>query len=107
MLNELAKECYEIATSKGWHDTPVAFGDALMNIHAEISEAWECYRKGMRLEVVYDDNGKPEGIPVEIADVFIRLLDTCHMCSIDIDAAVRMKMEHNKTRDYRHGGKIV
>jgi NTP pyrophosphatase (non-canonical NTP hydrolase) len=111
MLNELAKEIYDTACEKGWHDKPVAFGDAIANIHGELSEAFEEYRKGKGLSETYlsfdDPNGKPEGIPSEFADVIIRVLDNCHMYGIDIDLAISMKMQYNKTRPYKHGGKIV
>lgn len=51
------------------------------------------------------NNGKPEGIPIELADVIIRVLDYCGYAGIDIDAAISQKHEYNKTRPYRHGGK--
>ena len=51
------------------------------------------------------DNGKPEGIPIELADVIIRVLDYCGYAGIDIDAAISQKHEYNRTRPYRHGGK--
>ncbi|MDR0905796.1 MAG: hypothetical protein LBN00_06445 [Oscillospiraceae bacterium] len=50
---------------------------------------------------------KPEGVAVELADCLIRILDTCAAEGIDIDEVVRLKMEYNKSRPYRHGGKIV
>ena len=50
---------------------------------------------------------KPEGIAVELADCIIRILDYCAHAEIDIDEILRTKHEYNKTRPYRHGGKIV
>lgn len=49
--------------------------------------------------------GKPEGIPIELADAIIRILDYCGYAGIDIDAAISQKHEYNKSRPYRHGGK--
>lgn len=46
-------------------------------IHCELSEAVEEYRNGHGLtEIYYNDDGKPEGVPVELADAVIRTLDT-------------------------------
>lgn len=56
-------------------------------------------------EIYFSDNGKPEGIPTELADVIIRVLDYCGYAGIDIDAAISQKHEYNKSRPYRHGGK--
>lgn len=39
----------------------------------------------------------------EIADTFIRLLDICGTCKIDIDKAIADKMEYNEGRPIRHG----
>ena len=50
--------------------------------------------------------GKPEGIPIELADAIIRICDTCGQYGIDLDRAIRLKMEYNKTRPYKHGKKI-
>ena len=56
-------------------------------------------------EVYAGSGGKPEGIPIELADVIIRILDYCGYAGIDIEAAIRQKHEYNKSRPYRHGGK--
>jgi NTP pyrophosphatase (non-canonical NTP hydrolase) len=48
---------------------------------------------------------KPEGIPSELADILIRVLDVCGFHQIDIAGAVADKMAYNETRAYRHGGK--
>lgn len=58
--------------------------------------------KGIR--TIYGMTGA-ESIPIELADVIIRVLDYCGYAGIDIDAAISQKHEYNKTRPYRHGGK--
>jgi hypothetical protein len=50
---------------------------------------------------------KPEGIAVELADCIIRILDWCGREGIDIDAIIRQKHEYNKSRPFRHGGKLL
>lgn len=54
---------------------------------------------------LYDN--KPEGIAVELADCIIRILDYCGKEGIDIEKILRIKHEYNKTRPYKHGGKIM
>lgn len=49
---------------------------------------------------------KPEGIPSELADIIIRVLDICGHLDIDIANALADKMAYNETRPYRHGGKL-
>ncbi len=46
---------------------------------------------------------KPEGVPSELADIIIRVLDACAAWEIDIDAAVRAKVVYNATREQLHG----
>lgn len=48
---------------------------------------------------------KPEGLAIEIADVILRLLDLCESQGIDLERAMRLKHEYNKTRPRMHGGK--
>lgn len=74
-------------------------------IHSEISEALEEHRNGFAPNEVRVENGKPEGLPVELADAVIRIFDLCGACGIDLESAVRLKMAFNATRPHRHGGK--
>jgi len=50
---------------------------------------------------------KPEGIPSELADIVIRVFDICGYYGINLESAIREKMEFNKTRPYKHGGKKI
>lgn len=105
-INEVAKEIHENAVAHGWWDEERGFPEVLALIHSEVSEALEEYRNGHgATEIYFSDNGKPEGIPTELADVIIRVLDYCGYAGIDIDAAISQKHEYNKSRPYRHGGK--
>ena len=94
MINQLCKEAFETATSKGWHDEPREMGTILALIHAEVSEALEADRKGWT-----------ENFAEELADVCIRVFDLCGSKGIDLEKAIAEKMEYNKTRSYKHGGK--
>lgn len=118
MLNELAERIHTTATEKGWWDEGNlrTFGDLIVLCHCELSEAVEEYRKGKGFNETYYTHGenrelstprKPEGIPIELADVLIRIFDLCAWYDIDIDKAVEEKCVYNDTRDHRHGGKAI
>ncbi len=98
-LNDLAHNIREVNKANGWgikepseHQKMVQ----LMLIVTEVAEAAEAYRK--------DDE---ENLVEELADVIIRTLDMAAYWDYDIDKAVKDKIEKNKTRSYRHGGKKV
>jgi len=106
-LNDLRDACHKTAVEKGWHDKPRTVGDFLMLMVSELAEALEEYRNGKDIDEVYLVDGKPEGVPVEIADVLIRIFDFCGWYEIDIEQVTLDKMEYNGIRPYRHGGKAL
>jgi NTP pyrophosphatase (non-canonical NTP hydrolase) len=102
-MNILAAEIIEINTANGWNvlkpeqwDDTCKIPAILALIHSEVSEALEGFRKGDKVN-----------FSEEMAEVLIRVLDCTGGLEIDIDAAVRAKLEKNKTRGFRHGGKRV
>jgi len=105
-LNDLAQEVTAINRSNGWEgptpsdwnneNNPDRIPAKLALIHSEVSEALEAYR-----------NNDIANFEEELADVLIRTLHLANTMDIDIETIVREKMEKNKQRGYKHGGKKI
>lgn len=73
-------------------------------IHAEVSEVLEEFRSGHKAtETYYAEDGKPEGIPSELADAVIYCFIMADLNGIDLEKAITEKLEYNKKRPYKHG----
>lgn len=108
------------------------FGEILALIHSEVSEALEAWRNKAPFDentqdmdllfvnrvmrtpedqmprlIGHSDVKKPEGIASELADVIIRVADAAGAYRIPIAKAVWTKLAYNRTRPYRHGGKVA
>lgn len=120
-LNVLAADVHALAKLQGWWDKSPSFPEIIALCHSELSEALEAYRNGKEPQAIsyLEKNctrvgidecstsrcAKPEGIPIELADCILRILDYCGHADIDIDTAISIKHQYNQTRPYRHGGK--
>lgn len=104
-IDELQFVCHELAVEKGfWPEGEKRnVPEMLALIHAEVSEALECYRSGQMETFFRKGTGKPEGFGVELADTVIRILDLAGGLNIDLQKLIRIKLEYNKSRPYRHG----
>lgn len=109
-IKDLIEESHRTAVEKGWNKNgsrPIP--ELLCLIHSEVSEALEEFRNGHPPATVYYEgvDDKPEGIPIELADVVIRIADLCGQYNIDLEKAIEIKTKYNKTRSFRHGGKLI
>ena len=102
-LQRLSDDIREINRANGWNVTQASdWSDTykvpaiLALIHSEVSEALEAFRT--------DDE---QNFMEEMADVLIRVLDCVGGFTSDFDAIVRAKLEKNRHRGHRHGGKRV
>ncbi len=114
-MKHLIDDIHANAVQHGWWENERSFGELMALIHSEVSEALEEYRNGKQPTEIYFKPGrvsdtqslKPEGIPIELADVVIRIMDLCGRYGIDLEAAIEQKHAYNKTRPYKHGGKVI
>jgi len=86
---------WKVTTSEDWednHEIPAV----LMLIVSEVAEALEAFRKSDR-----------SNFEEELADVGIRLIGLSHGMGIDLKAAILAKVEKNRHREFKHGGKRV
>lgn len=105
-INELVQQVHENAKAHGWWEEEREFGVLIALCHSELSEALEETRKGWPVNVSYENNGKPEGVPSELADVVIRIMDMCGHYGIDLEKAIVEKHAFNLTRPHKHGKKF-
>lgn len=96
-IPELIKECHRITVERDfWGDEERNDGELIALMHSELSEALEILRR----------NGPKKALAEELADLCIRVFDYCGGREIDLETAIRKKMEINKTRSYKHGKKF-
>lgn len=117
MLNELAREIHKISVEKGFYDGGNRNVHEILNlIISEVIEAMDEVRAGrgtdeffyespydLRSSMQSEKFPKPAGFGVELGDVIIRVLDAAAYYGIDIERAIREKLEYNKTRPHKHG----
>lgn len=115
-LSEMAEEVYAVNVANGWFEEDRTFGDDIALLTTEVGEAYEAFRNwefadATDTSIAYSDPnggmGKPEGVGSELADILIRVLDTAKRRGFNLDYEYRRKLEYNKTRGYKHGGKAI
>jgi NTP pyrophosphatase (non-canonical NTP hydrolase) len=102
-IARLQEEVHENARNHGWWDEARSPAELLCLVHSEVSEALEEVRDNQpvgkfRLSVT----GKPEGFGVELADAIIRICDFAEFYGINLTAMLRVKMQYNLTRPFKH-----
>jgi NTP pyrophosphatase (non-canonical NTP hydrolase) len=105
-LAECIEQAYEIAKKKGWFDKDIRPLEQHALIVREVSEATENVRGNVNCFYM-DAQGKPQGEAVELADAVLRIMSYASHQGWDLERILLAKMKYNKTRPYRHGGKVL
>ena len=106
-INDFISECWKNSEAHGFHDANISPAEYLALIHSEVSECLEEFRAGRNpSEIRHGNDGKPEGVPIELADVVIRVFDMAGEFGIDLESAIIEKHEFNKGRPFLHGKKF-
>lgn len=109
-LSAVALYVYKVAQDSGFHENDEdlenssRFAEFTSNLHGEVSELWEAYRKG-ELRKKCDKPIPLNCAAEELADIIIRAMDTAVTLGIDIGDAIAHKDHYNQTRPFKHGGK--
>ena len=104
-IEALCTVCRADAEANGWWETPRSEPELIALMHSELSEALECIRDG-ESDLHFGDKDKPLGKMSEYADVLIRIFDAVGPKGAILAEAVKAKIEFNRTRGHRHGGKV-
>ena len=120
MLNELRNEIYDDAVAHGLWDedyllktlvnSDVVRDSGLLQIYKIVNTEQEVRRVHATLRVFMENqellksvlDEEEDYFREELADVIITALSVAGYLGIDIDKAVRAKMEINKEREWRH-----
>jgi hypothetical protein len=109
-LKQWQEEVHALAKEKGWYDEEVpkrSDFEMLMLMVCELAEAAEEIRKGSEPFYRKFATYKPEGLQVELVDTVIRIMDFFEAKGWDLESVMQEKHAYNKTRPYRHGGKVL
>lgn len=101
-LNMMIYYCHELSKEKEWYDRQRNPLELIALIHSELGEATEAIREQSNSQKIEGFSGLEE----ELADTIICIFDMAGHLDLDLAGAIIAKHEYNKSRPYRHGGKV-
>lgn len=102
-LNDLAKELHETSKANGFWDGEVTYSKIMEKL------LYTTVEEGGELIQAIKKNEGPDAVTDEVADIIIRLLDLYEVlvrldiASPELDKAIILKNEKNRTRGKMHG----
>lgn len=116
----LQKQCFDECVAANWDPHfKLTFAEEIAHLHAELAEAFEALRRhhdflvrpGVEMVPIapgrWHAKEKPEGVPIEFADVLIGMFYLAERFHFDLLDAVEVKHQYNLTRDYQAEGRYL
>lgn len=100
-FDKVSEQAYKVNKANGWWDWERNDGELIALMHSELSEALEGLRKNKQSDKI----GGFLSVEEELADAIIRIMDMAVARGYRVAQAIEEKIEYNKTRGYKHGGK--
>jgi len=100
-LKDFQQYVRDLVEERGFENDNIP--EIFMLLSEEIGEMAKAARKriNMKTNMKTDDNSHKPDLELEIADVFIYVLDICNHFDVDLEKAFRDKEEINKKRVWR------
>jgi hypothetical protein len=103
-VDDLQRRLYEGERDAGWNPDN-SLSEEVAHLHEEVSEIFRAHRLKQN-EVTYDpETGKPQGVPIECADVAIGLFYIAEREGFDLLEVIEIKHRYNLTRSYVDEGR--
>ena len=101
-IAEWVERCYRNAEEHGFIDQIRSFACDIAGVHCELSEALQAF-SAEEPYIYYGEDGKPEGVAVELVDAIFRIMTICGERGIDLETVMEEKYQYNLTRPWMHG----
>jgi 8-oxo-dGTP diphosphatase len=99
-IKELTQEMHNFVSSQGWYDQnsprPQTLRNLAISLTLEATEVLEHFQWS-------GDQGDPEELKDELADVALYLLQIASIAEIDLEQAILNKLERNYGRSWDEG----
>jgi len=98
---ELQQRLWAVAEEKGWYQTSRSICEDFILMHGEVTEIYLEHAHTHAPTEIYCPTGKPEGIPIEIADLCIRILAFSHRYGVNLQTHIDLinLTDHRPTDD--------
>lgn len=93
-LSDVAAEMHSFVTDQGWYEPdsprPQTVKNLALSLSIEVAELQECYQ--------WADSATPDRVADELADIVLYAAQLANVTDIDLETAVRQKLQRNRRR---------
>lgn len=101
-FGNVQRRAHQINVDNGWWEEEREVGTLILLMIEELIEASQAYRHHNPQDEKLPDFSEAE---VEFADTIIRIMDFAEYYDLDVAGALLAKLERNRERGHKHGGK--